>query len=1828
MANTCAAACVVCDLDGYSNATQNAQPGQSPPGYCTFVVHTMGWVGFVAGSTDLTISVDVGDCTTGNSIEMGIYQTPDCNTFELVSDCNTAMFEFTAYSFTNTVPLTPGCTYYLVFDNNGPAVCPYTVSVVNGSASAPALTPAATPMGPAAVCPGSTATYTVPAVFGACEYIWTAPPGSTINGMSGPVSAGNTVDITFGATSGQVCVRPDNACDNVPPTCLPVTVAPIPPTVLPPLESCFGELVDWIDGNTYTGTQLLTATLTSYLGCDSIVRQQLNMLPPNVTNLGLQTVCPGDCVEVGGQSFCTPGNQQVVLTATNGCDSTIFFNLVVLPTDAVASVSDSITCQQPTVILSSSGSSPGQYSWFNPQQQLIGTGVTQPVSAPGLYQLVVTRMGGGITCVDSASVPVVLNAQLPLVTALGDTIDCTGAAVTLNGDAPEPNLLFTWTGPGIDSANAHLEDPMVDSAGVYILTVLDTLTGCLNSDTAFVFTLGLPPELTLQADTITCAGPAMVQVVSNLSGTAFAWNGPLGFQDTASVILAPATGTYSVTGTTTTGCSATDSIPVSENRSLPAFSVWTDTLTCADTTALAIALGTPGLLFTWTGPNGFSASGDTILTVEQGPYILTATGSNACMDSDTLLVPLDVNPPDAQAAGDTLDCQLLQASLTGNSSTPGATFQWNGPGGFSADIPNPVTTLPGAYLLTVTGPNGCAATATALVLLDAATPNLAVSADTTLSCTITQIGLSAQTNTSGADISWTGPGGYAAQGSAANVSLPGVYLATATGPNGCNTTDSILVGQDITPPDASAIGDTLRCSATDVVLQGNSTTPGAVFSWTGPGGFSDTTAQPVVAIVGAYTLTVTGPNGCTTTAVADVWADDDAPTATIQPPAVINCAQPQTTVAGGSTTTGVQFAWSGPGGFTAGDSVFTTSLPGVYNLVVTAPNGCTVAIAETVSIDTLTPDLQVFGDTLRCANPNALLMAFSATTGVSFTWSGPGGFAATGNTTTVSDPGTYAVVATAPNGCAASAVADAVPDLTIPDAQVALSNVLTCSAPLTTLSLFSNTPGVTIDWTGPGGFVGQGSTIVAGLPGTYLVTTTAPNGCSRLDSLLVQQDVTPPDVFAEGGTLTCLAPEVMLNGQSTTPSVSYFWQGPGGFSSLLPNPAVQTPGVYTLTMTAPNGCTADEPAVVLSDQAPPVVQVPAPAPITCLQPQIGLTASADVAATQFVWTGPGGFSGSGDAISTVIAGAYTVVGTAPNGCRDTVALTVPVDTVAPQITATAGVISCAEPLAALTGTSGTPGAGFSWTGPGGFTHAGAQTQTNIPGSYLLTVTGPNGCSADQQVQVPADTAAPSVIVSGDALLTCTDTIAALTAQSGTAGLLLAWQGPAGFTATGAVVDAAVPGLYAVVATAPNGCTGLAAFMVDEDVQIPDVMASGDTLNCTGSGVSLGGNSGTPGALYAWSGPGGFTATVANPIVSVAGTYTLTVTSPVNGCSATQTAQVFAPPAVPAFSAATDTINCIDPAAALQVVNPNPALTFSWKGPVGFVAVGPTAQATLPGTYTLVATDSRGCSDSISVQVVADTLPPTLVLADASIPCTGNTALLSAQVDPADALLSWAGPQTGLPPAPDVAVSVPGVYTVVATAANGCSQSAQAVVEEETPYWTLELGPDRVVREGDIVEVSLVTNLPFDERQSMTWTPLLGCGACLPQVFLADTSFWLSLAIVDIQGCSQTDSMYFEVIPAPRIYAPNIFYPESDGENAVFQLFAGKGVARIRSLRIFDRWGSQLFEATDFLAGDIAGVWDGRRQGELLNPAVFVWVAEIEGLSGEVLTAKGDVTLFR
>jgi gliding motility-associated-like protein len=173
------------------------------------------------------------------------------------------------------------------------------------------------------------------------------------------------------------------------------------------------------------------------------------------------------------------------------------------------------------------------------------------------------------------------------------------------------------------------------------------------------------------------------------------------------------------------------------------------------------------------------------------------------------------------------------------------------------------------------------------------------------------------------------------------------------------------------------------------------------------------------------------------------------------------------------------------------------------------------------------------------------------------------------------------------------------------------------------------------------------------------------------------------------------------------------------------------------------------------------------------------------------------------------------------------------------------------------------------------------------------------------------------------------------------------------------------------------------------------------------------------------------------------------------------------------------------------------------------------------------------------------------------------------------------------------------------------------------------GNDPVVNLGDAVTLQIVTTPSFNELDSVIWLPadLVDCDTCQSNT-IYPTQQTTFTVIVDENGCRDEDVLTVFVKKDHPIYVPSGFSPNEDGINDKLLVFGGKEVKNIKSFLIFSRWGEAVFEFYNFQPNDPDFGWNGEHRGETLNPAVFVWFAEVEFIDGKVELFEGEVNLMR
>lgn len=1525
------------------------------------------------------------------------------------------------------------------------------------------------------------------------------------------------------------------------------------------------------------------------------------------------------------------GNYTVTITNNaNGCTNTasaVVVQDVGLPTVS-AGTDQIINCNALSVTLNGSGNAggaPTQFLWTGPGITPVNQNQQTPsVNTAGLYVLTLTNNTNN--CSRTDTVQVTENLLLPTVSAgLNRTINCDSLSVTLigSGSSQGANFQALWTGPGITPANNSQYNPTVNLPGNYTLLVTNTINGCTaNDDVTVVIDQTAPVANAGTDDVLTCTSTNGVTL--NGSGTPagvlFQWTGPgIGANNENlpnPTVTIPGNYTLEVTNPVN-GCTDTDMVVVSQDANVPDANAGPDlelncTVASVDIDGSGSSSG-PGIIYQWSGPgiNGGNAGNQSPTgLVVPGTYNITVTNTNnSCSNTDVVVIIIDTIAPNVSAGPDQiLNCfNGASDTLSGNGSSTGAGFTllWSGPGitGTNQNSLNPIVDQAGNYLLVVTNTgNNCTANDQTVVSNDLAAPTADAGADAIIDCVTTSTTIGG--NSSGGPeftYVWIGPGINAGNANLAQptVADDGFYnLVVTDTSNGCSATDDITVTLNAVYPTASAGADqTITCTATSVVLDGSgaSSGPEFVYTWTGPGinGGNAGQQSPSVGADGVYMLSVQNTdNSCVTNDTVVVDINQTLPVADAPAQMMLDCQTTSVVLDGSGTSTGSNFIqlWTGPDIHAGNENDVSplVTLPGAYILLVTdMDNGCTATDNSTVLQDIVDPVASTGSDLiLTCLQNIQAIDGSGSSSGpdYGYVWQGPGINSGNFNQQNpmVADSGSYTLLVTnSVNHCTATDVVYVALDGDFPISEAGADPTLTCVTTVVTLDGTQSQSGAGIQytWTGPGVVAGTETNVSASadVPGLYTLTVlNTNNGCSKTDVVTVNEDILFPTVNAgTNQTLTCANPNgvtLSSSGSDVGANFNLLWSGPGitPANETQADPTVLVAGAYTLLITSNvNGCSDTDNVVVNQDQDLPQANAGADQLLNCTITDVTLTGSNSGPLNEitFLWTGPGIDLVNENDVSPVVSlpGIYSlVVNNTITGCQATDNVEVTIDNEVPQITVNSPTISCTQPSVALTATSSLPGSSYSWSGPG------------ISGSNPTT---------------------PTITVS-------------------------------------------IAGSFTVTVTAPNGCSNTANVVVTVDASVPNGNTEGTTLNCFNNGQStISGNITSPGATGTWMGPGGFTSDSLTTTVTVPGNYVLVITS-ANGCTKMVNTQVLSDFTAPtALVLVNDLLDCSTTQVTVNASGSSTGNNFTYVWMVtgggnivsGANSLTPVADAA--GNYMIVITNTiNGCTSSAAATVTLDPEVPTgFDLSVLDIRCYGesNGIVLVNNVvggtGPFSFAINGGNPVTGN----QFTQLTAGEYLVSLEDANGCIIDTLVSIEEPDEL-IVELGEDVTVQLGE--EATVQAQLAFETPiQTVSWNTEVPCdnSNCLEFTYVPDDSRRYILTVTDENGCTQSDFMTLIVRKDRLVYVPNIFNPESDDPlNALLMIFGGTGVVKINNWMIFDRWGGQVFERTNFLPNDPASGWDGKIKGDEGQSSVYVWVAEIEFIDGVVEIFKGDVTLIR
>lgn len=918
---------------------------------------------------------------------------------------------------------------------------------------------------------------------------------------------------------------------------------------------------------------------------------------------------------------------------------------------------------------------------------------------------------------------------------------------------------------------------------------------------------------------------------------------------------------------------------------------------------------------------------------------------------------------------------------------------------------------------------------------------------------------------------------------------------------------------------------------------------------------------------------------------------------------------------------------------------FTYSFPGPgtypITLIASSNAGCPDTITKQVfipqgvdAISTVPTVSSYNGYGVSCAgatNGTASVSASFGTTPYNFVWS----TGSTNTTITNLSEGTYPVTVTDANGCENidSAVVSAPPVIQIaPTAQ----DVVCYGENNGSIQLNATGGAVSLSyqWSHNANLNSPNATSLTA--GTYSFTITDANNCSFDSSIVINQPAAP---FTIQKTVTdancygdCNGSIALTSVTGNTAPYTYAWNtSPVQNSATAQNLCA---GSYTVTVTDLNNCSTSVSDNVGEPTLLTVSTVKTDA--ICYGESTGTadaTANGSVPGYTYSWSN----NSSNAAAGNVPAGNYTVTVTDTHTCTASSSVTV---NEPPQLSvllthqdAQCFGYNTGKVFSSVTG--GVSPYGYLWsTNPA----QSQSTATNLTaGNYSVVVTDANNCTVSATETVGEPTLLTVTIAStvDNVCYGGSTGSATSSASGGTLPYIYNWNtNPVQNTVTATSLPA---GNYSLTVTDDSLCTATVSTVINQptEITITEVVNPALCYDSAQGSIDMTVSNGTPGYTYTWQ-PNVSSTNIATNLL--AGSYLVTVADN-NNCTKTRSYTIQQPAQLNISVVATDAL-CNGSADGTVTVNQSSGGTTPYtyqllqSGGVLSSSNSGTFTGLTAGSYIGQFTDSHSCMIN---QPVVISEPTSLVIQSISadsVNCYGysdGNVLVSAggATPPYTYILNNSTTNnTG-----EFYNLIQGTYVVDIYDAHNCHITETAIVNEPA-LQVLNATPDSLVLKlGETKPVTVTSN--YDPSTQYQWAPWNGldCDNC-PTANI--TIYGNSIYNVTVTthphdlDCVTEIRIPVTVIPNYDLFIPNVFTPNGDGANDMFEFFANKPAIKQIEMLVFNRIGEKVFDSRD-----INFRWDGTYKGVAQNPGVYVYHMKVVFMDNHSESGyKGSVTLLR
>lgn len=1183
----------------------------------------------------------------------------ESTTLSATSDIPGSTYSWSNGANTSLIVVSPASTANYSVTVTSPESCVSTVQTTITVNPLPVLTVSSSA---SAICIGASASLNVYSSIPGTIFLWSN--GSSSSSII--VSPGSSTTYTVTGTSPEGCTSIASGT---------ITVNPLPIVALNTTGNiiCNGESTSisatsnlagsaylWSTGATASSITISPSSNSTYSltvispeGCTNTAQTTItvNPLPVLMLTTSANEICNGASASISvssniagttflwsnGQTSSTinvnPGTTttySVTGTSPVGCISVQSIEITVNPLPVIAmTVSDNEICNGETVTVNASSDIAGSaFLWNNGSTN---SSITVSPTATTLYSLTVTSPDG---CTSSTQTTIIVNPLPILSLTASSPVICNNESTILSISADIAGSGFVWSNGSVD----HSLTVNPSNSSTYSVTGTSP-EGCTSSASIFITVNPLPQINIINSAPAICLGDSStISANSDIPGVTYSWSNG---STASSFTVTPNSSTiYFLTVTSPQGCISTAQTSVVV-RPLPSLTITTSgNEICNGASAnISVSSNLPNTDFLWN--NGSVSSNISVTPGITTTYNVTATSDQGCASSASAIITVNPLPNINVSATDAEICVGEGSILSAVSDIAGSAFAWSNGANTATQNVNPVTTT--SYVVTATSPEGCISTAQLSIIVNPL-PILSITSSATEICNGASAEINISSNIPGTTYTWSN--GATASVVAVSPNSSTLYNVTGTSPEGCYSIASLNITVNPLPIVTLTTNDNEICRGETVTLVAASDIPGSTYLWSN--GSPNSSIDVTPSSTSSYTVTVTSPEGCISTALMDI---------AVNPLPVLNISSSTNEICNGasaeininSNIPGTTFAWSN--GSTADHLTVSPSTTNIFSVTGTSPDGCISSSSIEIIVNPLPLVNIATSDHSICNGLSVSLGATADIAGSVFEWSTGAHTAQISVNPSVTT--NYLVTVTSPEGCITTSNSE----ITVfqnPVVTIIPSSGAVCVGTSATLSIQTNIPVTQVLWSNAA--TTPAIDVSPGLTTTYTVTVTTANGCTGTASFSLQVNELPQISITSQNPEICIGSGIALTVNSNQTLSSVIWSTEETNTSIYVSPAVTT--TYSVTATDINGCVSDSDFELIVNPKP-IVHITPNQPNICEGMSIQLEASSNIVGTTFTWSN--GANGNPITVQPSTTTTYNVTGTSPKGCTGTARATVQVN---------------------------------------------------------------------------------------------------------------------------------------------------------------------------------------------------------------------------------------------------------------------------------------------------------------------------------------------------------------------------------------------------------------------------------------------------------------------------------------------------------------------------------------------------------------------------------------